>query len=110
MPIRLMKFERYPTTNRDAFARAMLQYGRLARTQPKMQAARYFWVDGGNTIGLLLEGQPGCFDYNLEPDPELVKAGFALADMATLRSNETWTDAGAGMRNWERGGRPTGTA
>ena len=110
MPIRLMKFERFPTTDRNAFARAVLQYCRLVRQQEKVQSSRFYWADGGNTVGLIIEGQPGCFDYNPEPDPELLKAQFAIADLASLRMNETWADAGAGERSWERAGRPSGTA
>ncbi len=109
MPIRLMKFERYPATDRNAFARAALQYCRLARTEPKVQSARYYRADGGNTIGLVIEGQPGCFDYNPEPAPELLAATFAISDMATQRSIETWGDAGAGERSGDRAGRPSGT-
>jgi hypothetical protein len=108
MPVRLMKFERNPNVDRNEFARAVLQLCRAQRRQPKIQDARFFWVDGGNTVGLLVQGQPGCFDFNPEPDPELMKAGFAVTDMASLRMNETWNDAGIGERNWERAGRPSG--
>jgi len=49
------------------------------------------------------------FDYNPEPNPEVGKAAFALADLASPGTTEEWADAGVGARNWERAGRPTGT-
>ena len=109
MPIRFGKFERYPGADRNQLARAALAYCRLVRQQPKIQSARFYWADGGNTIGFVTEGAPGCFDYNPTPNPEMAKAGFALADLGSFKGTETWADAGAGERNWEIADRPSGT-
>lgn len=108
MPIRFGKVERHPGSDRNQFAVAALAYCRLLRNQPKVQSARFYWADGGNTIGIVVEGAPGCFDHNPDPNPELLKAGFALADLGSFKDSETWADAGAGERNWEMAGRPAG--
>jgi len=36
------------------------------------------------------------FDYNPEPNPEVGKAAFALADLASPGTTEQWADAGVG--------------
>lgn len=108
MPVQLIKFERNPGADRNQLANAVLQYCRAQRAQPKITSARFFWVDGGNTIGMITEGQPGCFDYNPNPDPNLLKAMFAVSDLASWKATETWQEAGIGARTWDTAGRPTG--
>jgi hypothetical protein len=102
-----MKWDRYPTSDRNAFGLAALNLCRALRTQPKIRSARFYWVTG-NMVAIVVEGEPDCFDYNPEPDPEVGKAAFALADLAHQESIETWGDAGVGERNWQRAGRPSG--
>ena len=84
MPIGLQKFERYPSVDRNDFAITVLNYCRAYRAQEKITGARFFWVDGGNTIGVLVEGQPGCFDYNPNPDANFLKALAAAESSAEL--------------------------
>lgn len=110
MPIRITKFERYPGVDRNEFAGSVLNLCRTLRSQEKITSARYFWADGGNTVAMVVEGQPGCFDYNPTPDPNVGKASFAVMDLASARSVDTFQDAGLGTQGWDRSGRPTGTS
>jgi len=108
MPLRLMKWGRYPTSDRNAFGMAALGFCWAQRAQPKIRSARFHWATA-NTVAVVVEGESACFDYNPELNPEVVKAAFALADLAHPGTIETWADAGVGEPNWERAGRPTGT-
>ena len=108
MPLQVTKWDRYPTSDRNTFGLAALNFCRALRTQPKIRNARFYWATA-NSVAVVVEGEPGCFDYNPEPNPEVGKAAFALADLASPGTTEEWADAGVGARNWERAGRPTGT-
>ncbi len=108
MPLRITTIERYPTADRNEFARAALQFCRESRVQSKIRMARYYWADTGNTIGIVVEGEPGCFDDDPQPDPDLLKAAFTLHDLGSRKLLETWGDAGPGERAWEQAGRPMG--
>ncbi len=110
MPVQMQKLERYPGTDRDKFARAVLNYCRAYRSDPKIGGAQFYWADAGNTIGVVVWGEPGCFDYNPNPDPNMLKAAFAVADLGNQRSSEVWQDAGPGARSWEAAGRPSGAS
>ncbi len=110
MPIQLSKYQRFPETDRNDFGLAALQFCRSTRANPKVQSAEYFWADGGNTIGLLIRGEDGVFDFNPTPDPNYFKAAFGLNDLAVMISTETWLDAKGGQDNWEQAGRPRGAS
>jgi hypothetical protein len=100
--------QKYQNTDRNEFALATVQACRTLRANPKIQSAQYFWVDVGNTIAIVTQGEPGCFDFDPEGNPEISKAMFALHDMGTMVSNETWSDAARGQKTWAESGSPSG--
>ena len=109
MQVSYSRWERRDTTSREEFARAVMRWcqaHRLADT--RVSAARYFWVDAGNTITVLVEGEPGFADYDPEPDTGLTRAQFTLNDVARRTINELWTDARLGASIYERAGAPSG--
>lgn len=109
MPVSIYKFERNPGVDRNAFAMAALNLCRAVKAaNPKVQSHRFYWVDA-NTIGFVVQGQNGFNDYNPNPDPNVAKAQFALADMANMTNIGLWADAGVGERSWEIAGKPSGT-
>lgn len=111
MPTQYMRFERLPSTSRGDFALAALQFCRTRRTNPKVTNARYHWADAGNTMVVLTEGEAGAFDYEANPDPDAVKALYAMHDVARNLGMETWADADLGATNWrDVAGAPSGVA
>jgi hypothetical protein len=103
------RWERRDTTSREELGRAVMRWCQAHRTaDPRVSAARYFWVDAGNTITVLIEGEPGFADYDPEPDAGLTRAQFALNDVARRVANELWTDARLGVQIYERAGAPSG--
>ncbi len=69
MPLRIMTIDRYPSTDRGTFARAALHFCRAARVQPKIQMARYYWADTGDTIGIVVEGDRAASTTTRSPVP-----------------------------------------
>jgi hypothetical protein len=111
MPINYQRWERRDGVDRNEFALAVLDACRRTRaTNPKVRSSRYYWADGGNTVAVLTEGEPGFNDYNPDPDPDLGKALFRMNDLARMLDSQSWADAGLGTQNWERSGSPTGTS
>ena len=111
MPTQYMRFERLPSTSRSDFALAALQFCRTRRTNPKVTRSRYHWTDAGNTLVVLTEGEEGAFDYQPNPDPDAVKALYAIHDVARNTDHEMWADANLGAQNWrDIAGAPSGVA
>ena len=111
MHVSYSRWERRDTTSREELGQAAIRLCRAQRTaNAKVQAARYFWVDAGNTIVVLVEGEPGFADFNPEPEAELARAQFALSDVARQVGSELWTDPRLGLDLFDRAGRPTGIA
>lgn len=110
MQVAYSRWERRDATAREDLGRAAINYCRAQRQyNAKVIGARYFWVDAGNTIAMLVEGQPGFADFDPEPASSLTAAQFEMNDVARQVSNEVWTDARLGLEAYERAGRPSGT-
>jgi hypothetical protein len=107
MPIGFTRWQRREGVDRNDFALAALEVCRRARTNPKVRGARFYWHNASE-ITLLVDGELGFDDYNPDPDPEGVKAQFALDDLGILVESQTWGDAGAGTQTWETAGEPSG--
>jgi len=109
MPIRVTKLQRYPETDRNDFALATVQACRTMRAHPLINSAQYFWADVGNTVAIVTQGEPGCFDNDPAGNAEITKAMFALHDMSNMVFGETWGDAAPGQQAWAESGSPSGT-
>jgi hypothetical protein len=60
---------------------------------------------------VLTECEAGAFDYEANPDPDTVKALYAMHDVARNLGMETWADADLGATNWrDVAGAPSGVA
>ena len=110
MSIHMVRFERLPSTSRSDFGQATLQFCRTRRINPKVTSSRYFWADGGNTVVVLTEGEPGAFDWNPSPDPAMTKALYAMHDVARNLGSEMLQDAGRGSTQWRDIGAPEGVS
>ena len=109
MQMSYSRWERRDATARDDLGRAALNYCRAQRSyNAKVTDARYFWIDAGNTVALLVEGQPGFADFDPEPAGTLTTAQFQMNDVARQVASELWTDARLGLEAYERAGRPSG--
>lgn len=111
MPTDYVRFERLPSTPRNEFALAALQFCRTRRINPKVTSSRYHWADAGNTLVILTEGDQGAFDFNPSPDSDAVKALYAIHDIARATDHQRWADADNGAQNWrEVAGAPDGVS
>jgi hypothetical protein len=109
MQVSYSRWERRDATAREDLGRAAINYCRASRQHnAKVTGARYFWVDAGNTLAMLIEGQPGFADFDPEPASSLTAAQFEMNDVARQVTNEVWTDARLGLEAYERAGRPSG--
>ena len=109
MQLSYSRWERRDTTSREEFGRAVMRWCQAHRSaNPRVAAARYYWVDAGNTITVAIEGEPGFADFDPEPDTELTRSQFALNDIARRVASELWTDARLGVEIYERAGMPSG--
>lgn len=109
MQMSYSRWERRDAATREDLGRAAINYCRAQRQyNTKITGARYFWVDAGNTLAVLVEGQPGFADFNAEPAAALNDAQFKMNDVARQISSELWTDARLGLEAYERAGRPSG--
>ena len=104
-----MKMQKNADVDRNDFALATVQACRTMRAYPKIQSAQYFWADVGNTVAIVAQGEPGCFDFDPTGQAEITKALFALHDMGSMVFNETWGDAAPGQKAWAEAGSPSGT-
>ena len=109
MQMSYSRWERRDAAAREDLGRAALEYCRAQRAHnARVTAARYLWVDAGNTLAMLIEGQPGFADYDPDPPEALTSAQFRMNDVARQVSSELWTDARLGQEAYERAGRPSG--
>lgn len=109
MQVSYSRWERRDATAREDLGHAAINFCRAQRAHnAKVTGARYFWVDSGNTIAMLIEGQPGFADFDPDPASSLTAAQFQMNDVARQVTNEIWTDARLGLEAYERAGRPSG--
>jgi hypothetical protein len=108
MQLNYSRWERRDATHRDDLGRAALEYCRAQRGNRHVTGARYFWVDAGNTLAILVEGEPGFADFDPDPSPSITEAQFRMNDVARQVTNELWTDARLGLEAYVRAGRPSG--
>lgn len=103
MPLHVGKFERYPSTDRNALALAALEWCRAARSTDGVNDSRFYWIDP-NEIVVVTDAEPGAWGpgSGREMSPAAAKAVFALADLARNTSTETWADARAGAELFSR--------
>jgi len=108
MHIQYSRWDRAHQTSREELGSAALRWCRALRgSNTKVHSARYLWVDP-NTIVTIVEGEPGFADFNQDVPEELLRAQFALNDVARRVTHELWTDARVGQQRYEQAGRPTG--
>jgi hypothetical protein len=93
--------------SRTDFALAALQQCRTSRGRPEINDARYYWANA-STLVILSSGEPGMFDYEPEPDEDVLKSGYALDDLARLVDSQQWADAAPAAGQFQRIGSPTG--
>lgn len=97
------RFERYPSTERNALAMAALEWCRAAREHEGVNDSRFYWIDP-NEIAVVTDAEPGAWGAGAgaELSPRAAKAVFAFADLARNVSTETWADARSGAEMFDR--------
>ena len=109
MQMSYSRWERRDGAAREDLGRAVHAYCRAQRSfNAKVTGARYYWVDSGNTLAILIEGEPGFADFDPAPASALTTTQFAMHDVARQTASELWTDARLGLEAYERAGRPSG--
>lgn len=102
MAIQISRFERRDSADRDAMARAALDVCRAGRASEGARSARFFWTNTDSVAFTFDAESAEVFD---RPTPELVRAWFALTDLARETGFERWGDAGDGERAYRAAGR-----
>jgi hypothetical protein len=97
------RFERYSSTDRNAFALAALEWCRAAREHEGVNESRFYWIDP-NVIAVVTDAEPGAWGNGsgAELSARGAKAIFDLADRARNTSSETWADARSGAEMFSR--------
>lgn len=97
MPLHVQKWERRPTSDRDALGRAALNVCRHARSQEGVRDARFYWANA-DTIGMIVNAEPGAWGQNSGRGPDAAGASalFGLSDLARQVSSEIWGEAAQG--------------
>lgn len=108
VPLTVTKFTRRSGVDRGDFGLAALDLCRQYRGTDGVVNARYWW-DTASTVAVVVETEPGVPFQSLNNSPDVIRAGFALDDLANPHSFETWGDARGGSDSWEAAGRPSGT-
>jgi hypothetical protein len=109
MSVLLFRAEKFPTSDRNAFAQAALAFCRASKSLGDV-SGRFYWI-GPNSIGFIFQGtKPELLNRlngtsSEQPDAELELARFALADLAEVSNAERWMDPGQGEATYRAAGR-----
>jgi hypothetical protein len=97
MPLHVTKWERRDGVDRDAFANGALAICRNARATDGVRNSRFYWATI-DQIAVLVDADAGAWGpgSGTGPTPEGTKVFFGMSDVAHMRSQETWGDAGPG--------------
>lgn len=109
MQMNYSRWERRDGITREELGYATIEFCRAQRSfNRKVTGSRYFWIDAGNTVAVLIEGEPGFADFDADPAESLTAAQFRMNDVARQLVSELWTDARLGQQAYERAGQPSG--
>ena len=97
MPLHVGRWERRDGVDRDAFANAALAVCRNARATDGVRNSRFYWATIGQ-IAIPVGADAGAWGQGSGsgPTPEGGKAFFGISDVARVRSQEIWGEAGPG--------------
>ena len=91
-------WQRRDSADRDAFARAAVNYCRAVRAHEGVRGSRYYWFHP-DTVVQLTDGE-SLEVFDQPPTAEQAKALFALDDLARMIRTERWADARQGEETY----------
>ncbi len=103
MALRATHWERRDGTDREAFGNAAYNLCRTSRAVQGMNNCRFYWINTDTLVILGDAESPEVFDR--PGTPELLKAAFALADLAHQIRDERWVDPRSGQEAYRQAGR-----
>lgn len=103
MAILISRYERRDAADRDAMGRAALELCRACRAVEGYRSMRFYWTSADGIAFISDAESQEVFDRPGTPD--VLRAAFALSDLARNVGSERWTSAGEGEAAFRGAGR-----
>ena len=102
----ILYLERFPETDREDWANAILGYCREMQRLDGVNFARFFWVDANRIAIIIAADTADARDAAMRnTTPRIARAGFDVLDMSRLTRSERLSDPRQAMYTYRTAGR-----